>query len=362
MSDCFPRSFEISSSQGSYLVNIESISKLEFAPKSIAIIDNHTAVLNHVDTSHFSHVLFLRADESLKNFFSCVDILEDLAQKGVQRDNIVYAIGGGIVQDISTITTSLYMRGLAWIYVPTTLVSMLDSCIGGKSSINLGKFKNIIGNFYPPKRIQIDCSFVNSLSSIDISSGVSEGFKITYAKSPEVFKQFSDSVSKWRMTKASQHLERAISLSLLAKKWFIEVDEYDKKERRLLNFGHSFGHALESASNYAVPHGIAVLYGMKAAIYESGNLETCRKLLDCLEGELYISNFGPPNLQISKSQFLTALARDKKNFDSSQVLVLPDESGKLETVVRPLTESNLESCWNSLIKSVEQSEVIFEVL
>lgn len=362
MSDFFLKFFEISSNQGNYSVDIAPFGAMKFAQNSIAITDNCPEVMKCVDFSIFSHVFPIKANESMKNMESCVEILGKLAERGVKRDSVIYAIGGGIIQDISTLASSLYMRGLAWCYVPTTLVSMLDSCIGGKSSINLGKFKNIVGNFYPPSKIQIDSRFVDSLPSVDISSGISEGLKIAFAKSPEIFTRFSESIRSWRDTQNSEHLDRAISISLQAKKWFIEIDEYDQKERKLLNFGHSFGHALESASRFAIPHGIAVLIGMRAAVYESKNVRSCNELVKSIHEEMSFSQFKDIPVQISRVEFISALSRDKKNSNSSQVLILPNESGRLEIVSRPLSQQNLESCWDSIAMALEESELSFEIL
>jgi 3-dehydroquinate synthase len=335
---------------------------MEIATNSIAITDNCPNIVTEIQLSRYSHTVLLSATEQSKNFETCLDILEQLANQNVQRDYVIYAIGGGIIQDITTLTASLYMRGLNWIFIPTTLMSMMDSCIGGKSSINLGKFKNLVGNFYPPSQIFIDTKFVGTLSNVDISSGISEGLKITYAKSNETFLSFCKSITNWRNSLDPTHLEHAISTSLQAKKWFIEIDEFDRKERKLLNFGHSFGHALESASDFRVPHGIGVLLGMKAAIYESGNTESCLDLLRYIDQELDFSKFESTDFSVSRDRFVSALKRDKKNSKSSQVLILPDFSGGLSVVERPLNEANLQNCWNSMLLSLEESGLSFEVL
>lgn len=361
MSDLFLKRLEIVSGQGKYAVKMASARDIVLSRNSIAIIDDSPHIIKKIDITPFLHTFSLKATEQTKNVENCLNLLEQLAKHHIQRDSTIYAFGGGIIQDLTTLTASIYMRGLRWNFIPTTLMSMMDSCIGGKSSLNLKAYKNIVGNFYPPSKIFIDVEFIDTLSKVDISSGISEGLKITYAKSTNDFKSFHECITKWRTSQQSQYLEQAIFISLQAKKWFIEVDEYDRNERKLLNFGHSFGHALESASDFKLPHGIGVLLGMKAAIHESGNLEVCIDLFRSIERELVLSNFDGTSISISKKQFVAALARDKKNTKSKQVLILPNSTGELTVVERQLNEDNLQSCWNSMLLSINESRLGFEI-
>jgi 3-dehydroquinate synthase len=160
---------------------------------------------------------------------------------------------------------------------------MADSCVGGKSSINAGNVKNLIGNIYPPKVITIDTFFVKSLDEISIIGGISEAVKICFARDTASFKEF---LNLYYLLDKSNHstYEKLIRHSLVSKKWFIEIDEFDKRERQLLNFGHSWGHAWESAVDFKSNHGVAVALGMLAALNhpQSSKSETSELLKNFL--------------------------------------------------------------------------------
>lgn len=207
-------------------------------------------------------IIFVEAVEESKDLGAISPLVESLRKLGLTRNGVVLAVGGGIIQDLACFVASIYMRGVRWTYLPTTLLAMVDSCIGGKSSINVGQYKNLLGTFYPPEAILIVPKAVETLPAEHIAAGRSEAAKICYARSQEVFDEYL-SVDR---ADAGYDVERLIALSLAAKKWFVEVDEFDRAERLLLNFGHSFGHALESCTSYAVPHGVAVGVGCLSAI------------------------------------------------------------------------------------------------
>lgn len=207
-------------------------------------------------------VIFVIAEEESKNLVNVAPLVEQLRHAGLSRDGAILAVGGGVIQDIACFIASVYMRGVRWIYVPTTLLAMVDSCIGGKSSINIGDFKNLVGTFYPPQGILIAPEVVGTLPSEHIAAGRAEAAKICYAHSEEAF----DSYLRLDGGAFASNPGALIAHSLTAKKWFVEIDEFDRSERLLLNFGHSFGHALESCTAYAVPHGVAVGIGCLAAV------------------------------------------------------------------------------------------------
>jgi 3-dehydroquinate synthase len=300
--------------------------------------------------------------EEKKNLDSLKNILTSMAKSGVNRNDHIIAVGGGALQDLVTLAASIYMRGIEWHFVPTTLMSMLDSCIGGKSSINVGPYKNLVGNFYPPRTILINPTFLSTLSNVEIASGLAEGLKICFARSKENSVRFEKFTSEWRASKDTQLILSAIFLSLESKKWFVEIDEFDKKERRLLNFGHSFGHALESATNYSVPHGIGVFIGMYAAVHRSDQFEACATLSRYIENEIrnIVRTF--PKIQIDKEKFQDAMKRDKKNSDKLQILILPDASGGLVESKFEITSMNLDLCFSSLIFALDKLGFRHEIL
>ena len=302
----------------------------------------------------FDKVLYLEANEKKKNLRTCENVLSFLSDAGCTRHDSIGVIGGGFTQDIGTIVSSLYMRGIRWFYFPTTLMAMLDSCIGGKSSINVRKKKNLVGNFYPPKEIHIFPEFIQTLSTLDIAAGLLEGVKICYARDPYLINRFGRDVSY--ILEGESDLENVyrnlISQTLEAKKWFLEIDEFDTKERQLLNFGHTFGHALESSMSYRIPHGIAVGFGMLAAFnfaqaqqYQIvGNLE--QLILDLISFSGYKVS---KELLPKKTAFFDAFTSDKKHTVDKFFLILPTETG-LSKVGILKSEFTLNTFYDSVLK------------
>lgn len=361
MSAPFESEIKIKSNLYEYGITFAKLSELSADSNQILIIDSSLREKTLEFQSKFAGVIEIEANENNKNLENCAEILEKIALFGARRSTRLVAVGGGVVQDVVTLSASLYMRGLSWTFYPSTLMSIMDSCIGGKSSINFRGYKNILGNFYPPQVIVIDTSFVHSLPPRAISSGIAEGMKIVFAKGEKEFKLFKEAIESWRFMNDDDSLRAAVRLSLNSKKWFIETDEFDRNERKLLNFGHSFGHALEAATEFQVPHGMAILFGMRAAIYEAGQDEKCRELREMIEKELQHSQFLSHKIKLKMQKFKDSLAKDKKNSNDRQVLVLPNENGKLEIVSRELSEANIESCWQSIVKSLEDSGASYEI-
>lgn len=277
------------------------------------------------------NTIYVESIEEEKNLATCEEVLFSLANRGCTRHDSLVVVGGGFLQDVGTLVSSLYMRGLKWIFAPTTLMAMADSCVGGKSSLNVKSRKNLVGNFYPPKEIHIFTNFINSLSKIDIASGLLEGIKICFAYDLQVFETFDDHLRQVIYSKGNldSTYRALITQSLQSKKWFLEVDEFDTGERQLLNFGHTFGHALEAASSYSVPHGIAIGLGMLAAIdfAEGENDSVLNHLQETVRELIYFSEYGFSGLkQIDKQLFIDAFNSDKKHSQEAYSLILPNKS------------------------------------
>ena len=207
-------------------------------------------------------VVYIEATESAKDLACMPSLIRACRDQGLTREGHIWAVGGGVIQDIACFIASTYMRGVGWTYLPTTLLAMVDSCIGGKSSINVGDHKNLVGTFYPPNAVLIVPATLATLSADHIVAGRAEAAKICFARGERAFERFCELDKEGFSGNPSALIEH----SLRAKKWFIEIDEFDQAERLLLNFGHSFGHALESCSEFSVPHGIAVGIGCLAAV------------------------------------------------------------------------------------------------
>lgn len=258
------RNFSVLSSTGQYEVVISSGLYRQFmgeGRKLIAICDERFA--GDFKNANIPAIA-LESQETVKSLDAIPAIITQLRKAGTARDTLLLAVGGGIVQDVAAFCAAIYMRGLEWIYMPTTLLGMADSCIGGKSSINVGEYKNIVGTFNPPCRVLIDPSFTSTLSPEQIAAGMIEAAKICYCRGLDSWNAYLANHPSPTMNE--EGYAGIIATSLAAKKWFIETDEFDKAERLLLNFGHTFGHALEGASHYRVSHGIAVGVGMLCAL------------------------------------------------------------------------------------------------
>lgn len=327
------KSFNIKSHKGEYSVEfiangIELLNK-EPPENAIFFIDKTVRELYESRIEGLlktEKVIIIEAQEENKSIENLPAFINKLVFLKVRRDHILIAIGGGIIQDIACFLSSIMLRGLSWIFFPTTLLAQSDSCIGSKSSINSDNIKNILGTFSPPQSVVIDISFLETLEEKDVLSGVGEMIKIHAIDSPSSFNHianhYDDLLSNLKV------MENFIYDSLLLKKKYIELDEFDKGPRNVMNYGHSFGHAIESATNYAIPHGIAVTIGMdlanfvafKLGISNSSHFERMHPLLQ-KNSRLFQEVF------IDTTALLDALNKDKKNSHSHLRLILPDQEG-----------------------------------
>ena len=272
--------------------------------------------------------LRIEASEKSKSLDQFTPYVERLVEGGIRRGHTLVAIGGGIIQDITCFLAATVLRGMEWQFYPTTLLAQADSCIGSKSSINLGKIKNLLGTFTPPSKVVISTRFLTTLNEIEIRSGIGEMLK---AHAIEGVEAFDDIASHYlQLKKDPVILAHYIYRSLGIKKRFIEEDEFDRGTRNIMNYGHSFGHAIESATDFAIPHGIAVSMGMDMANYTAARMELTEKgNFDRMHPTLAANYSGFELVKIPVEAFLTALARDKKNTDSKVKLILPGPEGKL---------------------------------
>lgn len=203
------------------------------------------------------------ATEETKTLQGATAVLEKLSSAGVARHSTVVAIGGGIAQDIVSFAAHVYYRGLRFVFVPTTLLAMCDSCIGGKCGLNFNGYKNQLGAFHPPEKVLIWEGFLDSLPDEALYSGYGEIFKFMLIGGQSLFDRFKTAFPRDGIR--GKGAREYIRQGLLIKKQFIEEDEFDNGVRRILNYGHTFGHALELATAYRIPHGIAVAYGIDIA-------------------------------------------------------------------------------------------------
>jgi 3-dehydroquinate synthase len=196
-------------------------------------------------------------------------LLEDqLLQKNYSRDTCLIAVGGGIVTDLSGFIAATYCRGISAVYVPTTLLAMVDASIGGKTAVDTPYGKNMIGCFYQPSAVFIDCEYLNSLSDAEFNNGLVEAIKHGLIADSNLFNEIVTNASLIK-SRSADYLRSLIFTSCAIKKNFVEQDEHDLNRRNLLNFGHTIGHAIETLENYQIRHGEAVAIGIIVESYLS---------------------------------------------------------------------------------------------
>lgn len=216
----------------------------------------------------FYKEFILKNGESSKSTENLIKILEFAAQNQYRRSDLVIAFGGGVVGDISGLVASLYLRGIDYISIPTTFLSAIDSSVGGKTAVNLKAGKNLCGTFYQPKKVFIDTDFLKTLSDYYFNDGLAEAIKYGMIRDKSIL----DEISKENVSKTYENLPSIIKKCLDIKKDVVKDDEKDFGIRQILNYGHTFAHAIEKNSNFEISHGHAVALGMKIMVknfYES---------------------------------------------------------------------------------------------
>ncbi len=323
------------------------------SPPRHVFIDRRVAQLHRAHLGALSDarsVLELDATETAKSLDQLTGYVEHLVAHGFRRDHLLVAVGGGIIQDIVAFIAATLMRGVDWVFYPTTLLAQADSCIGSKSSINVGQVKNLMGCFYPPLDIQISVDLLATLDAVDRRSGIGEILKVHIIDGPESFTWASDHYQD--LLSDDEVLREGIVRALSVKKRFIEVDEFDTGLRSIFNYGHTFGHAIEAATDFEVPHGIAVSIGMALAnamsvAFGRMSREDESRMRPTLEQNA--QGFG--DVPLSMTTFFAALAKDKKNQGQLQTVVLPGLDSLPEKVQVPLDKTFKDVCTGFLDES-----------
>ena len=309
-----------------------------------------------LDSDTIERTVFVEASEPAKTLATCETVIVGLHALGARRGAVVSAIGGGVIQDVATLVCSLYMRGLQWVYVPTTAMAMTDSCIGGKSSINVSGVKNLVGNIYPPRSVFVDSDFAKTLALSGKVAGLAEAVKICFARGDAAFDEYLSIGLECEQFGDDARTDALIAHTLQAKKWFVEIDEFDKKERQLLNFGHSFAHALEPAVGFSIPHGVAVAIGVLAALQHPRSISTpsterlaeyCRNLVDAVP-----ECVRAVRLSYDGAVFREAIASDKKNTNRDFRLVLPQRGGALELISIGRTAASIDDAERAMANAL----------
>jgi len=328
------KNFTVTSMYGDYSVRFESFASFKKtidSNKFFFILDKDLKNIygNLLSDLPIERTLIVDSREESKSFEQSSIFLKELLSKKIKKDNILVAIGGGVVQDITAFLSSIIFRGIDWIFVPTTLLSQCDSCIGSKTSINFQSYKNVLGNFYPPKKVIIDKNFLDSLPKSEIKSGIGEMTHYYFFEGSnfleDIYNNYDDIISR------KKDISPYIIESLRIKKRVIEVDEFDTGIRNHFQFGHTFGHAIENASNYQINHGQAVTLGMDISMFISQQKGLLNKADFITYHDLIAKNFPPFNLKFFDFElFYDSLKKDKKNVSNFLVCILIEKSGQLK--------------------------------
>ena len=319
---------------------------------SIFIIDKNVYELYEDKFKNIQNdnLFLFNAIEENKTFDYVKDIYDFLIAKSVKRNLTIISMGGGITQDITGFVASTLYRGVNWIFVPTTFLAITDSCIGSKTSVNYDKYKNIMGTFYPPQKIYINTDFLNTLKELDFYSGIGETIKFQLMK--EEYPKDFQKVSNIIQNVVSNTVSRLdiIHDNMKVKLGYMEGDEFDLGRRNLLNYGHCFGHALETSSNYYVPHGIAVNIGMLFA----NILSFERELINENDMKFVNENILLPNIYLKLREMdfnnkilLESMKNDKKRIGDFLTVIIPDKDFRM-IKVDDVTDIEFDSVMNTL--------------
>jgi 3-dehydroquinate synthase len=279
--------------------------------------------------------LFLDPGEEYKTLKYAEALLRQMAQAAGDRGSLLIAFGGGIVGDVGGFVASIFMRGIPYIQVPTTLLAQVDSSVGGKTGVNLPEGKNLVGSFYHPRAVFADIEVLGTLPDRELRAGLMESVKAGIIRD-RALARFMEEHSQDVLGRDPKSLEKVITASIRMKAGVVNRDERESGLRMILNFGHTVGHALEQATHYKqLLHGEAVGWGMVAALYlarERGTISA--RQFDRLENLIHL--YGPlPALKLYVPKVVGATEGDKKNIGGVTRFVLPvgiGDAGVVEDV------------------------------
>ncbi len=256
-------------------------------------------------------VYSIDATEKNKNLEAVLRYTRYLVRYGIKKDHLLLVVGGGMVQDIGSFTSHILLRGISWVFVPTTLLAMGDSCIGSKSGINVPPYKNQVGAFHPPMEVLIHPAFLLTLPQHMIQDGMGEVIKHAIIKGGKEYRRIARNIEA--VPSNQRATTELLFDSLRIKRHIVEADEFERGPRRVLNYGHTFGHALEGYTKNRIPHGIAVSIGMDMA-----NAISWRRSMLTLDGREAMSRVIHRNIpyaklpQVDIKRYMAFIKRDKK--------------------------------------------------
>lgn len=296
-----------------------------------------------------AEVLFFAGGEERKRLATVEALAEEMVAHGGDRSSLLVAFGGGIVGDVGGFLAAVFMRGVPVIQIPTTLLAQVDAGVGGKTGVNLVAGKNLVGAFHQPLAALIDPAVLDTLPEREYRAGLFEVLKCGIIRSPALFDLLVEHRDKV-LARAAETVEEMIAESVRIKAEVVSADERESDLRRILNFGHTIGHALEAETGYArFLHGEAVGFGMRAAVFLAERAG-CLPAAEAARIRDAIAAYGPgPSLEgVSAEALAVRLRRDKKTVQGRVHFVLPERVGQVrvvtgidDTVVRAAIEDAL---------------------
>jgi len=314
----------------------ELIVKKRLSQRIFVIIDSNVKLLHESKIftvlNKFKPEIFyyeFKAKEKNKTLSEAYKIYRSLLSQNYGRDTLIIAIGGGITGDVAAFVASTYMRGVELIQIPTTLMAAIDSSIGGKTGVNLERNKNIISTFYPPEFVLTDTSFLKTLTNTGIRSGMGEIIKYALLSDLEFF-NFVNTHFNLLIDLDSKAIEKTIIKCIEIKKSIVEKDEQEKSTRKILNLGHTFGHAIESSTDFKVSHGESVAAGIICSLLlaENCNFISKKRSEYLMQLPLRLTQHSLLS-SINADDVLRFMESDKKKRKSIKRFILPVDIGKM---------------------------------
>ena len=277
-----------------------------------------------------NHKFVLKDGEKEKNFKNYRKIIEKALKLGLKRSDVIVAIGGGVVGDITGFVASTYMRGINFVQVPTTLLACVDSSVGGKTAIDTAFGKNLVGTFYQPKVVYINPRFLKTLDERQFKTGLGEVVKYSFIEKSCLLEEevnltnFLSEKFKEILDRDEKTLSKLIEICIKLKKSVVEKDEKESNLRKILNFGHTYGHAIEKITNYKkYTHGEAIVEGIRFAFNLAVNKNLIDKNYKFLADDV-INKFNFPQIkQFNMQKILKIMQMDKKANDKNIIFILP---------------------------------------
>jgi len=332
------------------IINSSNLNKNLFFVIDDNVYELHNEIIDSIISSYQGKVntLIIKSSEKLKSFETLQNIYSALLEKNYTRDTLLVAIGGGIVGDICGFAAATFSRGIEYIQVPTTLLSAVDSSVGGKTGINFGNTKNIIGTFNQPNFVLIDINFLETLNKEEMLSGIGEVIKYAYLTNQSFYDYVKENINSI-FAKDQKVLLEIIKESVRFKGDVVISDEKESGNRKMLNLGHTFAHAFEVESNFNLKHGKAVIVGIASALFLSfklgiitkSKMEELLELIYLFKYEINISNLNFENL-------ISIMKRDKKNKDGKINFVLIQDVGNILLDVKASQDDIIYSLENGI--------------